>query len=42
MLYDKTVSESYLDRNLLYAIQASVGELGKAVERVSVEDLEPV
>lgn len=42
MLYDKAVSESYWHGNLLNAIQASVGKLGKTVDSVTVEDLGPV
>ncbi len=42
MLYDQAVSESYLHGNLLNAIQASVGRLGKTIDNVTVEDLGPV
>lgn len=42
MLYDQAVSESYFHGNLLNAIQASIGKLGKTVDSVTVEDLGPV
>jgi ubiquinone/menaquinone biosynthesis C-methylase UbiE len=42
MLYDNAVSESYFHGNLLNAIRASVGKLGKTVDSVTVDDLGPV
>ncbi|OGN96270.1 MAG: methyltransferase [Chloroflexi bacterium RBG_13_50_21] len=42
MLYEKAVSESYFHGNLLEAIQASIGKLGKTTESITVEDLGPV
>ena len=41
MLYDNVVSKSYLHGDLLNAIQASLGKLGKTTESVTVEDLGP-
>ncbi|HKI55191.1 MAG TPA: class I SAM-dependent methyltransferase [Anaerolineales bacterium] len=41
MLYENSVSESYLHGNLLNAIQTSLGKLGKTTDTVTVEDLGP-
>ena len=42
MIYDNIVSDSYLHGDLLNAIEASLGKLGKTTDSVSVEDLGPV
>lgn len=41
MLYENSVSKSYLHGNLLNAIQASLGKLGKTTDSVTVKDLGP-
>lgn len=42
MLFENVVSEHYTHGDLLGAIQASIGKLGKTVDNVTVEDLGPV
>lgn len=42
MQYDKAVSEHYAHGELLEAIQASIAQLGKTIDTVTIEDLAPV
>jgi len=42
MSYDKTVSAHYTHGTLLSAIQASISQLGKTIDSVTIEDLAPV
>jgi ubiquinone/menaquinone biosynthesis C-methylase UbiE len=42
MTHEKTVAEHYSHGGLLDAIQASIAELGKTIESVTIEDLAPV
>lgn len=42
MASDKAISEHYLHGDLLQVIQASLGELGKTIDSVTIEDLAPV
>jgi ubiquinone/menaquinone biosynthesis C-methylase UbiE len=42
MTHEKTVAEHYSHGGLLDAIQASITELGKTIESVTIEDLAPV
>ena len=42
MSYDKSVSDHYLHGDLLNAIKATLPELGKTTETITIEDLAPV
>lgn len=42
MSYDKSVSDHYLHGDLLNAIQATLPDIGKTTENVTIEDLAPV
>jgi ubiquinone/menaquinone biosynthesis C-methylase UbiE len=42
MSNDKAISDHYLHGNLLNAIQASLPELGKTIDNVTIEDLAPI